>query len=63
MNDLPPFKERVPYVAAQVDLEEGVRVTTNIVDCPTENLRIGMAVRLRFSVIAEGVAIPVFAPV
>jgi uncharacterized OB-fold protein len=62
INDLPPFNERVPYVAAQVDLEEGVRVTTNIVDCPREILRIGMAVRLRFRVIADGVAIPVFVP-
>jgi uncharacterized OB-fold protein len=62
INDLPPFNERVPYVAAQVDLEEGVRVTTNIVDCPRENLRIGMALRLRFRAIADGVAIPVFVP-
>jgi len=63
MNDLPPFNERVPYVAAQVDLEEGVRVTTNMVDCSPKDLRIGMAVRLRFETIADGVAIPVFVPV
>jgi len=62
INDLPPFNERVPYVAAQVDLEEGVRVTTNVVECAATELRIGMAVRLRFSEIADGVAIPVFEP-
>ena len=32
-NDLPPFGERVPYVAAVVDLEEGPRMMTNVVDC------------------------------
>ena len=33
LNDLPPFPERVPYVAAVVDLEEGPRMMTNVVDC------------------------------
>src|SRR5688572_31804507 len=31
-NDLPPFDERVPYVAAVVDLEEGPRMITEVVD-------------------------------
>ncbi|MER5777873.1 OB-fold domain-containing protein [Streptomyces sp. NPDC002039] len=30
-NDLPPFGERVPYVAAVVDLEEGPRLMTELV--------------------------------
>ena len=29
-NDLPPFKERLPYVVAIVELDEGVRLTSNI---------------------------------
>ena len=29
-NDLPPFNERVPYVAAVVELDEGPRVMTNV---------------------------------
>ena len=37
-NDLPPFNERVPYVAAVVDLEEGPRVMTNVVDCEFDDL-------------------------
>ncbi|MFE5296148.1 Zn-ribbon domain-containing OB-fold protein, partial [Streptomyces sp. NPDC056632] len=41
-NDLPPFGERVPYVAAVVDLAEGPRMMTEIVDCPESALRIGM---------------------
>lgn len=30
-NDLPPFTERLPYVAAVVDLDEGPRMMTEIV--------------------------------
>lgn len=42
-NDLPPFRERVPYVAAVVDLEEGPRMMTTIVDADPADLRVGMA--------------------
>ena len=41
-NDLPPFRDRVPYVAAVVDLEEGPRMMTTIVDTDPDELRIGM---------------------
>ncbi|WP_307805903.1 Zn-ribbon domain-containing OB-fold protein [Streptomyces chrestomyceticus] len=47
-NDLPPFGERVPYVAAVVDLAEGPRMMTEVVDCPEADLRIGMPLRVRF---------------
>jgi uncharacterized OB-fold protein len=62
VNDLPPFNTRVPYIAAQVDLEEGVRITTNIVECEVADLEIGMPVELRFQAISDDVTIPVFAP-
>ena len=29
-NDVPPFKDRVPYTVAIIDLEEGVRMTANV---------------------------------
>ncbi|MFJ9808141.1 Zn-ribbon domain-containing OB-fold protein [Streptomyces sp. NPDC101158] len=60
-NDLPPFGERVPYVAAVVDLAEGPRMMTEIVDCPESALRIGMDLDVAFR--AEGdVQVPVFTP-
>lgn len=61
-NDQPPFRDRVPYVAAVVDLEEGPRMMTNMVDCDFEDLRADMAVQLRFMEISEQYSIPVFAP-
>ncbi|GAA2637798.1 Zn-ribbon domain-containing OB-fold protein [Streptomyces axinellae] len=47
-NDLPPFGERVPYVAAVVELAEGPRMMTEITGCPEEALRIGMPLRVAF---------------
>src|SRR5580658_7841361 len=41
-NDMPPFRDRVPYVAAIVDLAEGPRMMTNVVDCPFDELQVGM---------------------
>jgi uncharacterized OB-fold protein len=61
-NDLPPFGERVPYVAAVVDLEEGPRMMTNVVDCPFEDLRVGMALEVTFRSESEGISLPVFRP-
>jgi uncharacterized OB-fold protein len=62
VNDLPPFRERLPYVAASVELEEGLRITTNIVDCPAKSLRIGMPVTVQFNPISDEVVVPVFRP-
>jgi uncharacterized protein len=62
MNDLPPFKEMLPYVAAQVDLAEGVRITTNMIDCDPKDLVIGMPVTLAFRDLNEDIAVPAFRP-
>ena len=61
-NDMPPFKDRVPYVAAMVDLAEGPRMTTNVVECPFEQLSVGMALRVVFRPISDEFTIPVFVP-
>jgi uncharacterized protein len=52
-----------PYVVAIVELAEDpdVRLTTQIVDCPVDDVRIGMAVEVVFEH-HEDVSIPVFRP-
>ncbi|HTL85873.1 MAG TPA: Zn-ribbon domain-containing OB-fold protein [Acidimicrobiia bacterium] len=62
VNDLPPFNERVPYVAAIVELDEGPRVMTNVEGVPFDELTCGMPLVLDFKEIADGVTIPVFRP-
>jgi uncharacterized OB-fold protein len=59
-NDLPPFNERVPYVAAVVELEEGPRVMTNIEGVPHEDLWVGMPVVVDFKPLTDEITIAIF---
>jgi uncharacterized OB-fold protein len=61
-NDLPPFRDKVPYVAAVVDLAEGPRMMTNVVGAEPSSLQVGMALRVDFEELDEGFHIPVFRP-
>ena len=61
-NDLPPFNERLPYVVAAVDLAEGPRVMSNIVDCDPAALTVGMAVEVTFRSLTPEISAPVFRP-
>jgi uncharacterized OB-fold protein len=60
----PYFKSRLPYMVAMVELDEGPRMMSNIVDCAPEKLAIGMRVAVLFEAAAgtEGIAIPLFRP-
>ena len=57
----PRHEGQLPMLA-QVDLEEGVRVNTNLVDCAPTAAKVGMAVQVAFEATPEGGAIPVFRP-
>lgn len=48
VNDLAPFNERLPYVAAIVELDEGPRLMTTIEGFDPQHLRIGMPVTAVF---------------
>ncbi len=60
VNDLPPFHERVPYVAAVVELEEGPRVMTNVEGVPFDELAVGMELTVEYKALTDDVTIPVF---
>ncbi|HPG27658.1 MAG TPA: OB-fold domain-containing protein, partial [Myxococcota bacterium] len=47
-NQMPAFREAVPYVVAYVQLEEGPQLLTNVVGCAPEAVSIGMPVRVDF---------------
>ena len=44
----PAQRARVPFVVAIVELEEGPRLTTNIVDCEVDGVFVGMSVQVTF---------------
>ncbi len=50
------------YVLAYVELEEGPRVLTNIVDCDPESISVGQAVQVVFHPTSSGAALPRFRP-
>ena len=53
---------RRPYVLAIVQLEEGVAMTTNLVDVDPDAVTVGMPVEVRWEPLANGRWLPVFAP-
>ena len=60
----PGFADLLPLVVAIVELDEGSRLTTNIVGCPPDAVRIGMAVQVDFENLddPDATALPVFRP-
>ena len=61
-NQAPGFRDALPYVLAYVELDEGVRLLTNIVECAPEAVRIGMAVEVVFEDATPAVTLPKFRP-
>ena len=59
----PGFAEELPYNVAIVELENGLRLMTNIVGCKNEDLRIGMEVEVIFEDVTEEITLPKFKPV
>ena len=60
----PSLKNAVPYNAAVVIFPslQSVRLVTNIVDCPNEDLRIGMPLSLAWEEALSGYVLPRFRP-
>ena len=65
-NGVPPFSAQLPYVLAYVELEEGPRVLTNIVEADPATIAIGLPVVADFASAprddGELIAVPRFRP-
>ena len=61
-NQAPGFREELPYVLAVVELAEGPRLMTNLVECVPETVRIGMAVEVVFDDVTAEVTLAKFRP-
>jgi uncharacterized OB-fold protein len=55
-----PYADEVPFVVAIVELAEGVRMMTRIVDTPPDQIHIGAAVHVTFVPISEEITLPYF---
>ena len=57
---LPQFADAVPYAIAIVELEEGVRMATWVVDVRLNELTVGLPVVVVFDDVTSGVTLPKF---
>ena len=61
-NQAPGFRESLPYVMAYVQLDEGPKMLTNIIDCPVDQVRIGMPVEVVYEDVTADVTLAKFRP-
>lgn len=59
---LPAFEADIPYNAVQVELEEGVRLTGNLVGVANETLRVGLPVEVVFDDVTPEATLTRFRP-
>lgn len=58
----PAFAEEVPYVVADIELDEGPIMLSNVVGCPPGDVHVGMRVKVVFEQVDERVRLPRFVP-
>lgn len=58
----PAYAGEVPYNIAIVELAESARVWTNVVECPPEDVRVGMPVRVRYDDVTPELTLARFVP-
>ncbi len=56
----PAFAEETPYAPVVVEMAEGVRLLSRVVDCSPEQLQIGMPVEVVFEDVSPEVTLPRF---
>ena len=49
-----------PFAVALIELEEGVRLASNVVDVPPEEMAVGIPVEVTFEKVADDVTLPLF---
>ena len=54
------WKEAVPYTVVVVQLEEGPRLTSNLVDAAPDAIRVGLPVEVVFDDVTPDITLPKF---
>jgi uncharacterized protein len=57
---LPAFAGRTPYAAVVVRLDEGVFLVSNLVDCASDEITVGMRVALAVTEVEPDLKLPLF---
>ena len=56
----PAFVEDTPLAPVVVEMEEGVRLLATMLDCPPDELEIGMPVNIAYEAVTDDVTLPRF---
>ncbi|MEJ2132960.1 MAG: Zn-ribbon domain-containing OB-fold protein [Gammaproteobacteria bacterium] len=56
----PAYAGHTPFATVEVALEEGPRMTSNLVDVPPDAIEIGMTVQVVFEKVSDEVTLPLF---
>ena len=57
-----PFWDDMPYVLALIELKEGPRMISNIIDCDIKDLKNGMELEVVFEDVSEDITLPKWRP-
>jgi uncharacterized protein len=61
-NQAPGFRDELPYVLAIVELDEGPRLMTNVVECAPDAVRIGLPVEVVYDDVTPEITLAKFRP-
>ena len=56
----PAFQHATPYAPAVIEMDEGVRLLSQLVDCAPDQLQVGMPVEVVFEDVTPEVTLPKF---
>ncbi len=56
----PAFTDSTPMAPVVVEMEEGVRLLSEVVDCRPDELEIGMPVKVEFAAVTDEISLPRF---
>jgi len=58
----PGFAAEIPYNIATVELKEGPRLLTNLINIANDDIRVGLPVKVSFEDISQDISLPKFEP-
>src|SRR5262249_13618985 len=58
----PLMADRAPYAVALVDVDDGIRMLSNVVGCPPGDVSVGMPVQITWEELSDGRHLPLFEP-
>lgn len=56
----PAFEGHTPYATVLVELDEGPRMASNLIDVPVEEVHIGMPVEVELVPVSDEITLPLF---